>query len=158
MTIDGHNVSSLFEGEDGLISFDEDPRKYIPNKGSIIYTVWDREGNFIYVGISGLQKSIEKRNPQSRMVSHASGRRSGDQFCVYIHDYFVIPELIKNSSFEPSRGILDKLTKNYIQSNLNYRFLAFESNDSEVVVRKLEKRIQAGACGIKPFLNGVKSS
>ena len=155
MNIDGHNVSSLFEGESGLISFSEDPRKHIPKKGSVIYTVWDREDNFIYVGISGLQKSVEKRNPQSRMISHASGRRSGDQFCVYIHDYFVIPELVKNSSFEPSRGILDKLTKNYIQSNLNYRFLAFESNDSEVVVRKLEKLIQAGACGIKPFLNSI---
>ena len=98
MTIDGHNVSSLFEGVDSLISFSEDPRKHIPTKGSVIYTVWDRKGNFIYVGISGLQKSIEKRNPQSRMISHASGRRSGDQFCVYIHDYFVIPELVKNGS------------------------------------------------------------
>jgi hypothetical protein len=89
------------------------------------------------------------------MVSHASGRRSGDQFCVYIHDYFVIPELIKNGSFEPSRGILDKLTKNYIQSHLIYRFLAYESDDSDVIVRNLEKRIQAGACGTKPFLNGI---
>ncbi len=95
------------------------------------------------------------RNPQSRMVSHASGRRSGDQFCVYVHDYFVIPELVKNGSFKPARGILDKLTKNYIQTNLNYRFLAFESDDSDVIVRKLEKRIQAGACGVKPSLNSV---
>ena len=135
IAIDGHNVSNLFEGEDGLISFSEDPRKHIPTKGSIIYTVWDKEGNFIYVGISGLQKSIEKRNPQSRIISHASGRRSGDQFCVYIHDYFVIPELVKSGSFEPSRGILDKLTKNYIQSHLYYRFLSFESHYSDVIAR-----------------------
>ena len=155
MEIDGHNVSSLFEGVDSLISFSEDPRKHIPTKGSVIYTVWDREGNFIYVGISGLQKSIEKRNPQSRMISHASGRRSGDQFCVYIHDYFVIPELVKNGSFEPAKGVLDKLTKNYIQGHLNYRFLSFESDDSDVIVRSLEKRIQAGDCGKKPYLNGV---
>lgn len=96
----------------------------------MIYAVWDRKDNFIYIGISGIQKSIEKRNPQSRMVSHASGRRSGDQLCVYIHDYFVIPELVKNGSFKPARGILDKLANKYIQTNLNYRFLAFESDDS----------------------------
>jgi len=155
MTIDGHNVSSLFEGESGLISFSEDPRKHIPAEGSVIYTVWDREGNFIYVGISGLQKSVEKRNPQSRMISHASGRRSGDQFCVYIHDYFVIPELVKNGSFEPAKGVLDKLTKNYIQSHLSYRFLSFDSEDSDVIVRSLERRIQTGASGIKPYLNGI---
>ena len=155
MTIDGHNVSILFEGKSGLISFSEDPRIHVPTKGSVIYTVWNREGNFTYVGISGLQKSVEKRNPQSRMISHASGRRGGDQFCVYIHDYFVIPELVKNGSFEPARGVLDKLTKNYIQSHLSYRFLSFESDDSDAIVRSLEKRIQAGACGIKPYLNGI---
>ena len=155
MTIDGYNVSSLFETQQAFISFAEDPRKHIPIKGSIIYTVWDEADTFIYVGISGLQKSVEKRNPQSRMVSHASGRRSGDQFCVYIHDYFVIPELIKNGRFEAGRGVLDKLTKNYIQSNLKYRFLAFKSDDSDVIVRSLERRIQAGACGVKPYLNGT---
>ena len=70
------------------------------------------------------------------MASHAFGRRSGDQFCVYIHDYFVIPVLVKNGCFKPTRGILNKLTKNYIQTNLNYRFLDFESDDSEVIVYK----------------------
>ena len=155
MIIDGHDLSGLFKEVDGLISFGDDPRKHVPTKGSIVYTVWDKEGRFIYVGISGLQKSLEKRNPQSRMVSHSSGRRSGDQFCVYIHDFFVIPELIKGGGFVPERGALDKLTKSYIQTNLSYRFLVFESDDGDAVVRGLERQIQAGVCGIKPLLNGL---
>ena len=101
MYLDGHNLSALFEGTDGLISFAEDSRKYIPDKGSIIYTVWDGSDTFIYVGISGLQKSEARRNPQTRIVSHASGRRSGDQFCIYVYDFFVVPELIKCGEFTP---------------------------------------------------------
>lgn len=154
MYLDGHNLSALFEGTDGLISFAENPRKYIPSKGSIIYTVWDSSGAFIYVGISGLQKLKARRNPQSRMVSHASGRRSGDQFCIYIHDFFVVPELIKSGEFIAKKGELDALTKRFIRNNLYYRFLAFESIDSDRIVRKLEKQLQAGACRAKPLLNG----
>jgi hypothetical protein len=155
MIVEGYNLQDLFEGVDGLISFGDDPRKHLPTKGSIVYTIWDKEGRFIYVGISGLQKSFEKRNPQSRMVSHTSGRRSGDQFCIYIHDSFVIPELLKDGSFVPERGALDELTKSHIQANLSYRFLVFDSNDSDAIVRRLEKQIQTGACGIKPLLNGI---
>ena len=170
MEIDGHNVSSLFEGEDSLISFSEDPRKHIPNMGSIIYTVWNKSGTFLYVGISGLQKSIEKRNPQSRMVSHASGRRSGDQFCVYIFEYYVIPlfarafarnnsmgTLLKIKAYRSglSKNSLDTATKKYIRRNLKYRFISFDSEDSDAIVRSLEKQIRAGASGIKPRLNGV---
>ena len=93
--LDGHDVSKLFDTSITPISFSDDPRKHIPKNGSIIYSVWDDNEQFIYIGISGLQKSLEKRNPLSRMISHASGVRSGDQFCVYIHDFFIIPNLIK---------------------------------------------------------------
>ena len=154
MTIDGHNVSSLFEGESGLISFSEDPRRHIPNKGSIIYSVWDKDDKFIYIGISGLQKSLEKRSPLSRMISHASGRRSGDQFCIYIHDFYVIPKLIKKGEYSPSIGVLDKLTKDFIQNNLSYRFVGFETDDSDEIVRRLENQIKSGAFGFSPLLNG----
>jgi len=29
----------------------------------------------------------------TRLRSHASGRRSGDQFCIYVADRFVLPTL-----------------------------------------------------------------
>jgi hypothetical protein len=30
--------------------------------------VWDKDEHFLYIGISGLQKSLEKRSPLSRMI------------------------------------------------------------------------------------------
>ena len=152
--LDGHDLSELLDISKRPVSFADDPREYIPNKGSIIYSVWDRNERFIYVGISGLQKSLDRRNPVSRMISHASGLRSGDQFCVYVHDFFVIPELIKSGSYEPSRGVLDKLTKDYVRNNLFYRFVSFTADNSDEIVRSLETKIKTGALGSRPFLNG----
>ena len=153
--LDGHDLSALFSTSTRPLSFSEDPRQYIPNKGSIIYSVWDKEEKFIYIGISGLQKSLEKRSPLSRMISHASGRRSGDQFCIYIHDFYVIPKLIEKGEYTPSIGVLDKLTKDFIQSNLSYRFVGFETDNSDEIVRSLENQIKSGAFGFSPFLNGT---
>ena len=94
--LDGHDLSALFDTSISPISFSEDPRNHIPKTGSIIYSVWDKDENFIYIGISGLQKSLDRRSPLSRMISHASGVRSGDQFNVYIHDFYVIPTLVQS--------------------------------------------------------------
>ena len=152
--IDGHNLSALFTGPS--VKFSEEPRNHVPDKGSIIYTVWDNNDKFIYVGIAGTQKSLDKRSPISRMRSHKSGRRSGDQFCVYVHDMFVIPEVVKGGTYEPShRGLLDKLTQEYIQENLSYRFCGFQTDDSNKVVQQLETEIKNGRCGLKPLLNGT---
>ena len=153
--LDGHDVSKLFDTSVTPISFSEDPRIHIPNKGSIIYSVWDKDEKFIYIGISGLQKSLEKRSPLSRMISHASGRRSGDQFCIYIHDFYVIPKLIEKGVYTPSIRVLDKLTKEFIQCNLSYRFVEFETDNSDEIVRSLENEIKSGALGLNPILNGT---
>jgi hypothetical protein len=151
--VDGHDLSDLFDSIP--ISFRDDCRKHIPTTGSVIYTVWNQEKDFIYVGISGLQKSLEKRNPQSRIQSHTRGRRSGNQFCIYVHDFYVIPEIVKKSAYEPSRGHLDSLTKEYIQKNLSYRFKSFQNEDSVKIVRNLEKEIQKGIFG-DPKFNPIK--
>jgi hypothetical protein len=155
--IDGINLSSLFDLSSSPVEFSDDCRKHIPSTGSIIYTVWDKSDQFIYVGISGLQnKPSSERNPISRMVSHSSGRRSGDQFCVYVHDFYVIPNLILEGDFEPERRLLDKLTKEYIHKNLTYRFLSIQSEDGVKIVRDLENKIKQGVFGFPPpYLNGV---
>jgi hypothetical protein len=137
------------------ISFSENIRNHIPNKGSLIYTVWDKDDSFLYVGIAGLQRDLAKRSPLSRMISHASGVRSGDQFCVYIHDFYVVPKLVETGVYEPSKGLLDRLTKAYIHENLFYRFQAIEGPDSDRKVRDMENEIKRGAYGFPaPFLNG----
>ena len=80
--LDGYDLSGLFDSSINPISFAENPANYVPTKGSIIYSVWDKDEKFIYIGISGIQKNKEKREPLTRIKKHASGRRSGDQFCV----------------------------------------------------------------------------
>ena len=155
--LDGHDVSKLFDTSVTPISFSDDPRKLIPKNGSIIYSVWDVNEQFIYIGISGTQKYVEKREPLTRIITHASGRRSGDQFCVYIHDFYVIPNLMKEKHYIPERGLLDKLTKQYIHENLSYRFISFNSDDSDAIVRRLENKIKSGALGLEPILNGTST-
>ena len=82
--------------------------------------------------------------------------RSGDQFCIYIHDFYVIPEIVKQFSYQPSKGALDKLTRDYIRTHLSYRFVGFESADSDRIVKSLETQIKSGAFGLHPILNGVE--
>ena len=138
------------------VSFSENVRDHIPNKGSLIYTVWDQNDTFLYVGIAGLQKDLAKRSPLSRMISHASGVRSGDQFCVYVHDFYVVPKLVETGVYEPAKGLLDKLTKAYIHENLFYRFQVIEGSDSDRKVRDMENEIKHGAYGFPaPVLNGA---
>ena len=151
----GHDLSDLFDAGKPPHNFKDDPRHIVPDKGSIIYSVWNMNEEFLYIGISGLQKSLDRRNPLSRMQSHASGRRSGDQFCIYIHDLFVIPELIKTGEFKTERGWLDKVTQKYIHENLVYRFVSFLDDDSDLIVRELENKIKNGEMGLTPTINGI---
>ena len=108
--LDGHELTALFDKTLQAISFADPVRQHILNSGSIIYSVWDKNGSFIYIGIAGTQKAFEKRSPLRRMQTHASGRRSGDQFNIYVHDFYVIPDLIESGVFHYGKGILDKLT------------------------------------------------
>ena len=153
--LDGHDLSALFDSSTSPISFSENPRGFVPDKGSIIYSVWDKDEKFIYVGISGTQKDLKKREPLTRIIEHSSGRRSGDQFCIYVHDFYIIPKLVKEGIFIPKKGLLDNLTKDYIRSNFSYRFVAFNTDNSDVIVRNLEKKIKSGAFGLSPSLNGT---
>jgi hypothetical protein len=71
-------------------SFADWPNPAVPVFGAGVYTIWHGDGPFIYVGMSGrgmTAETIPRNKPQglyTRLQSHASGRRSGDQFCVYV--------------------------------------------------------------------------
>ena len=83
--------------------------------------------------------------------------RSGDQFCVYVQDFFVIPEIVKSEKYVPEKGLLDKLTKEYIHKNLSYRFVVFQDENSIEIVRSLESKIKRGESSFgNPFLNGTE--
>ena len=54
------DLSNLFDLNKPPVSFRDDHTEYIPEYGSIIYTVWDSDDKFIYVGVGGVGK---KRDP-----------------------------------------------------------------------------------------------
>jgi hypothetical protein len=123
----------------------------IPGSGAGVYTIWDDAGGLVYTGIAG-------RNPAgkglaSRLRSHASGRRSGDQFCIYVCDRLVIPTLTPEQIQAVGAGtlLLDALTKQHIREFRSYRFVA--TTDSTSAFR-LERLVQGGALDTgKPILN-----
>jgi hypothetical protein len=75
-------------------------------------------GAWIYIGMSF-------KNLQSRLNQHASGRRSGDQFCVYVSDRLVMKNLTDEQLDGISQGTysLDHQIRNYILTELSYRYL-----------------------------------
>ena len=153
--INGHDVSSLFDLTSSPISFNEDHKNFIPEYGSMIYTVWDKDQNFVYVGICGLEG---KKNPRGRIQQHRSGRRSSDQFCTYIQDFYVLPEILKAGSYIPKKKSLDDMTKDYIHNKLFYRFVMVDDvNRSEII--SMEDEIRKGVFGFpQPVLNGLPDS
>ena len=51
---------------------------------------------------------------------------------------------------------LDMLTKKFIQKRLSYRYLVIQSDDSDEIVRRLERELQNNEHGFGlPKLNGV---
>src|SRR6478752_1482490 len=86
----------------------------IPGSGAGVYTIWDDAGELIYVGVAG--RNPEGKGLASRLRSHASGRRSGDQFCVYVADHYVLPELAREQieAIRDSRLSMDALVRDKI--------------------------------------------
>ena len=125
----------------------------IPRGPVGVYTVW-YGSQFLYVGMSWREPSGTSKGLWGRMNSHASGRRSGDQFCVYICDRYVIPTLspLQLSQVGSGHLRLDETTRRFIRENLTYRYLLSESG---VSARKLESHVRSHGLPISghPLLN-----
>jgi hypothetical protein len=90
---------------------------------------------------------------RKRLASHASGRRSGDQFCVYVADRLELPDLTNNEIQQLGSGEtnLDLLVREFILRNLGYRRVEVPDGRSAFQV---EKRILSGALAAgQPLLN-----
>ena len=61
----------------------------------------------------------------TRLASHAAGRRSGDQFCVYVADRLVLPTLSRDDIAAISSGEhqMDAFVRRFVHANLRYRYL-----------------------------------
>ena len=136
--------------------FSDWPNTDIPAVAAGVYAVWESE-TLVYCGMSG--RELEKASDKSRyglfnrLKSHASGRLSGDQFCVYVANRLVIPTLRAEQLAEFATGAinLDRLTKEYIHAEFEYQY-ALVASSSEAFA--LEKRCREGAVfGAKPLLN-----
>ena len=122
--------------------------------------------SLIYVGMAGrsLTESMiaARREGQptarlglaSRLGSHAGGRRSGDQFCVYVADRLVLPTLASGQVEAIGTGGLsmDALVRSFVRTRLSYRFVETESGEAAY---RIERLVQAGElAGVgKPLLN-----
>ena len=128
-----------------------------PRTGCIVYTIWDRAGTFVYAGMSGRSDARSPRStgPFGRLNSHAGGRRSGDQFCVYVCDRMVLPRL-HNRFGDVASGTLslDAETRALIRAELGFRYVAAPSGDE---ARRLEADLRGGRCppGL-PLLNPLR--
>src|SRR5215469_11648036 len=99
--MNGEPLSSLASGQ--RYRFADWPNPEVPNWRAGVYTVWDGD-SFMYVGMAGrnmasdahLHPEVEAttvKGIRDRLDAHANGRRSGDQFCVYVCDRLVLPTL-----------------------------------------------------------------
>jgi len=151
-------------GSGNLHHFKDWPNENIPRVAAGVYTVWNTEGEFVYVGIAGEKltkkdfvredKKKKIKGLRDRLGQHKSGRRSGDKFCILIFDRIILRTLMREQIEGASRGELklDSQVKDYICSNLSYRYFVTEDGST---VRDIEDRIKKGdwLAGLKPLLN-----
>lgn len=141
------------------------PNESVPKVSAGVYTIWDA-GQLVYVGMAGRSmraedidspdEPVKAKGLWTRLNSHASGRRSGDQFCVYVCDRFVVPALSVDQQAQIAEGrlALDKLTRELIRDRYAYRFAPTSDG---VTAFALEREIQRGALNAgKPFLNPLQ--
>jgi hypothetical protein len=101
-------------------------------------------------------ETIRRNTPQgiyTRLQSHASGRRSGDQFCVYVADRLVLPALSQDdiTAIASGRHQMDAFVRRYIHENLCYRYVMLTTGAAAYAV---ETAIKSGEWQHgRPFLN-----
>ena len=144
------------------------PNAAVPRIAIGCYSIW-RDEQLVYVGVAGRaldpakvatlrQKKGRPRGLYDRLKSHASGRRSGDQFCVYVCDRLVLPTLDESaiSSIAIAELALDSVTRNFIRDHLAYRFTETTSYRDAL---ELERAIQRGALPAgPPMLNPLPAA
>ena len=89
----------------------------------------------------------------TRLNIHASGRLSGDQFCVYVANRLVVPSLTPEQlpKFASGELKLDQLTKTFIHDHLGYQYVLADSSAEAFAI---EGRARRGETfGQKPLLN-----
>ena len=93
------------------------PNRDVPKGQPGVYLIY--QGNDLkYVGMASA-------NLYGRLNQHARGRRSGDQFCVYVSDRLVMKNLTDEQLNGISEGTysLDHQIRDFIRTELYYRYV-----------------------------------
>jgi hypothetical protein len=149
-------------------SFKEELDPDLPWVGAGCYTISDHDGNFVYAGMAGRTKTVEdiaaaranrpKRSTgiRDRLRAHRNGRRSGDQFAVYVFDRFVLQRLRPGEIEAAVAGerSLDSDVKRYIHDHLAYRWVETTSGAEAYALELL--LVTEGISGRLPYLNPRK--
>lgn len=149
-----------------LYRFMDWPIDAVPRHAAGVYTIWDTDGGFLYTGMAGRSLTEEDvanlrsnsgppKGLRDRLGSHASGRRSGDQFCVYVADILVLPKLRPHEVESIATGDLsfDAVIRDFIRRHLSFRFVETKSGHD---AQQLESVVLAdGLLGVLPLLNST---
>lgn len=138
--------------------FSDWPNVDVPAVAAGVYAIWDGQ-TLVYCGMSG--REYEKALAQgrklfgllTRLASHANGRLSGDQFCVYVANRLVIPSLQPEQLplFASGDLTLDSLTRRYIHERFEYQFAFCDSSADAYAYERLCR--DGTVFGVKPLLN-----
>jgi len=138
--------------------FSDWPNPDIPSVAAGVYAIWHGE-QLIYCGMSGreieraMKEGRQRYGLVTRLESHAQGRLSGDQFCVYVANRLVIPGLLPEQlpAFESGALNLDTLVKRHIRTHFEYRYTCVSTSKAAY---ELEHLARAGQLfDTKPLLN-----
>lgn len=147
------------------LKFADWPHPQVPRRAAGVYTIWHQE-NLLYAGMSGRGARAEDFTVGSdgkavglwtRLNSHWSGRRSGDQFNIYVCDRFVVPELTRDQqqAIASDQLRLDHMTRDFIRQNLTYRYLVCRDGAETL---EIERSVRAGQLPAGcPYLNPLRS-
>jgi hypothetical protein len=140
------------------------PNPSVPRVSAGVYAIW-YSAALIYVGMAGRGQSEEAlvahsatvrakaRGLADRLRNHASGRRSGDQFCVSICDRLVLPTLTAGQISQVAAGTLslDGATRAFIHQHLSYSYIVVPDGKT---AQELENAVKGGALiSGRPLLN-----
>jgi hypothetical protein len=160
MSVTEQQLEALQRGP--LHSFADWPDPDMPRAAAGVYSIWNKQKEFVYVGMAGRLKTVEQlrlageqgriTGLMQRLKSHASGARSGDQFCIYAQDHLVLPELTLEhiDQIVTRQLVLDRLVRDYVRENLSYRYVVTKDGPA---ASALERVIINGAFGNHPLLN-----
>jgi hypothetical protein len=136
--------------------FSDWPADHFDAGPSGVYTIWNGQ-QLLYVGMAWAHRDDVNPKAQGvfgRLASHASGRRSGDQFCIYVCDQFVVPELTADDMTALRRGerLLDGRTRAFIHGHLTYRVAITTSGAEARALEALVRRDGLPRAG-RPTIN-----